>query len=343
MIFPTSLRNKQLLQRIALGLGVVILMAAIFAVLIRSSYPAPLLALRPSNDLVPSSDRRYFEETGFEVSGEFLKFFDTYGGLEVFGYPVSAAYNRQGVMVQYFQKARMEWHVVGPNANTVTLGKLGEELGFQTDGLSSPVRSTRRRLYFEETQHTVSFFLKSYNAYQDVDLFGAPITEMFIEDQKIVQYFQRLKLVWDPRTMRVTTGSLGDLYVKTHRDSFPPNVLKPIELQYGESREWELMAMLGVSHATLGTDHVQHIVVVVQDESREPSALPDANVTIKLVNKSGEAISGWSYAGSTDAAGRIEASIPLEQFAPGDVIVVKAEVGYGTLRADAETSFVVWW
>jgi hypothetical protein len=32
---------------------------------------------------------RYFNETGHSVEGEFLTFFDTYGGLEIFGYPIS--------------------------------------------------------------------------------------------------------------------------------------------------------------------------------------------------------------------------------------------------------------
>ena len=282
MTFPTPLRNRHLVRRISVGFGVLLLAVAMFAACVSNSFPAPLLALRAPDSFLSGSDHRFFEETGFDVSGEFLYHFDRYGGLEVFGYPISAAYNHQGVMVQYFQKARMEWHVVGPYANTVTLGQLGEELGFQTDGLTHPVRSTRRRLYFEETQHTVSFFLKFYETYGGADLFGPPITEMFIEDQKIVQYFQRIKLVWDPRTMRVTTGSLGDLYVKTHQDTFPPNVLKSLDLQYGESRELELLARIGVNHTTLGTEHVQRAVVVVRDLSRDASALPDANVTIKL-------------------------------------------------------------
>jgi hypothetical protein len=343
MTFPTSLRNRHLVGRISVGSSVLLLTMAVLAACLSNSFPTPLMALRAPDSFLSAPDYRYFDETGFDVAGEFLYHFDSYGGLEVFGYPISAAYNHQGVMVQYFQKARMEWHVVGPYANTITLGKLGEELGFQTDGLTNPVRSTRRRLYFEETQHTVSFFLKFYETYGGVDLFGPPITEMFIEDQKIVQYFQRIKLVWDPRTMRVTTGSLGDLYVKTHQDTFPPNVLKPPELQYGEGRELELLARIGVNNTTLGTENVQRAVVVVRNLNRDSSPVQDANVTIKLFTKSGEPIPGWSYAGSTNADGRLEALIPMEEFVPGDIIIVKAEVGYGTHRTDAETSFVVWW
>jgi hypothetical protein len=318
-------------------------MAAILSACAEPPFSTPLLTLRAPDDSLSVASRRYFEETGFDVSGEFLKHFESHGGLEIFGYPISAVYNHQGVMVQYFQKARMEWHVVGPNANTMVLGNLGEELALQAEGLSNPVRSTRRRLYFEETQHTVSLFLKYYQAYGGVDFFGLPITEMVVEDQKIVQYFQRIKLVCDPRTMRISTGSLGDLYVKTYRDSFPPNVLKPIELQYGENSTLNLLAHLGVRHTTLSMDHVQSTVIVVYNQSEESSILPDANVTIKLFTRSGTPIPNWSYVGSTDADGRMEAEISLEQFNPGDVIIVKAEVGYGTARTDAETSFVIWW
>lgn len=344
MTFPKTTRNRRLVQRVVVGVGVSILTVVLLALLIRPSLPSPLLSWRASEPPPPGSDRRYFEETGFEVSGPFLTFFDTNGGLEIFGYPISAAYNYQGMMVQYFQKARMEWHVVGPYANSVILGTLGQELGFQTEGLAKPVRSTWRRTYFDETQHTVAyFFLKYFQARGGVDLFGPPITEMFTEDQNIVQYFQRLKLVWNPRTMRVTTGSLGELYVKTNRDGFPSNVLTPMDLQFGENRDWDLTAMLGVSHATLGTDHMQRLVIVVHKEGRELSPLQDANVTIQLFNKLGQPIEGWSHTSSTDAGGRIETSIPLKEFAPGDVVVVKAQVGYGTLRTDAETSFVVWW
>ena len=60
-----------------------------------------------SGDEGPTS--RYFSETGFRLSGRFLAYFEEHGGLEIFGYPISRPFiSQDGILVQYFQKARME-------------------------------------------------------------------------------------------------------------------------------------------------------------------------------------------------------------------------------------------
>ncbi len=53
---------------------------------------------------------RYVKETGFQVCYSFLDFFDTYGGIDQFGYPVSDLEQHDTFAVQYFQFARPEWH-----------------------------------------------------------------------------------------------------------------------------------------------------------------------------------------------------------------------------------------
>ena len=67
----------------------------------------------------------YFPETGFAIRGEFLRYFETHGGLELFGYPVTQEIEENGFQVQWFQRARMEWH---PELGVVQLGLLGDEL-----------------------------------------------------------------------------------------------------------------------------------------------------------------------------------------------------------------------
>jgi len=49
-------------------------------------------------------------ESGFQVCYAFLDFFDTYGGIDQFGYPVSDLEEHETFGVQYFQFARLEWH-----------------------------------------------------------------------------------------------------------------------------------------------------------------------------------------------------------------------------------------
>jgi hypothetical protein len=72
-----------------------------------------------------SLSRHYFEETGHVVSSAFLVFFERYGGLDTFGYPISEPLVENGRIVQYFQRARMEWHSERPPGERVVLGALG--------------------------------------------------------------------------------------------------------------------------------------------------------------------------------------------------------------------------
>jgi hypothetical protein len=68
---------------------------------------------------------RYFSETGFQVCYAFLDFFDKYGGIDQFGYPVSGLQQRDSYLVQYFQFSRMEWHPELANGKRVTLTDVG--------------------------------------------------------------------------------------------------------------------------------------------------------------------------------------------------------------------------
>ena len=56
----------------------------------------------------------------------FLTYFDKHGGLEIFGYPITEFKLENGRIVQYFQRARMEWHPQLPADQRVQLGNLGE-------------------------------------------------------------------------------------------------------------------------------------------------------------------------------------------------------------------------
>jgi hypothetical protein len=70
--------------------------------------------------------RRYYPETGHTVSFAFLDYFDEHGGLDVFGYPITEFLIERGHIVQYFQRACLEWHQENPHPYKVQLGLLGE-------------------------------------------------------------------------------------------------------------------------------------------------------------------------------------------------------------------------
>src|SRR5713226_2821691 len=83
----------------------------------------------------PTADHVFYPQTGHSLSFGFLKFFNTYGGLDAFGYPISEELqeaNNDGssrvYSVQYFQRARFEYHP--EHAGTqyeVELGLLGDQ------------------------------------------------------------------------------------------------------------------------------------------------------------------------------------------------------------------------
>jgi hypothetical protein len=79
-------------------------------------------------------DLRYFPETGHGVGGVFLSFYDRYGGLDTFGYPISEEFDEvladgRAYRVQYFERARLEYHAdLAGTENEVQLGLLGSAL-----------------------------------------------------------------------------------------------------------------------------------------------------------------------------------------------------------------------
>lgn len=76
----------------------------------------------------PDDGFYYFEETRHTLANGFKKYWDENGGVPVFGYPISEEFEEGGFIVQYFERARFEWHP--ENAGTeyeVLLGHLGRE------------------------------------------------------------------------------------------------------------------------------------------------------------------------------------------------------------------------
>ena len=79
--------------------------------------------------IVGNPQVRYYEQTGHNLAFGFRHYFDTRGGLDLFGYPRTEELQEGGFTVQYFQRARFEYHP--EHAGTpyeVQLGLLGDQL-----------------------------------------------------------------------------------------------------------------------------------------------------------------------------------------------------------------------
>ena len=63
-----------------------------------------------------------FRETGHTLAYAFREFYDRQGGLPIFGYPLTEVFIEDGRPVQYFERARFEWHA---ELALVQVGHLG--------------------------------------------------------------------------------------------------------------------------------------------------------------------------------------------------------------------------
>src|SRR5207244_3620922 len=70
---------------------------------------------------------RTFAETGQTVRGPFLAHWEGHGGLAIYGFPISPELveilDGKPYLVQYFERARMEYHPENPAGNQVLLGQ----------------------------------------------------------------------------------------------------------------------------------------------------------------------------------------------------------------------------
>jgi hypothetical protein len=171
----------------------------------------------------------YFEQTGHNVGFAFLRYFLANGGVDTFGYPRTEELVEQGMAVQYFQRARFEYHAdkAGSPAE-VQLTLLGDALTADRRPFPRPSAfpSGPQHQFFPETGHGVHFgFLKYFNANGGLRAFGYPISEELQEANSdgsgrsyTVQYFQRARFEYHPEKAgtpyEVELGLLGDQFLR---------------------------------------------------------------------------------------------------------------------------------
>jgi hypothetical protein len=167
-----------------------------------------------------------YEATGHSICAGFRAYWEKYGGLAVFGYPITDEMQIDGVTTQYFERARFEWHPgAWPERFDVELGLLGNTYSM-TLGLTTtapfaqhsdtcPESKGEDCMAFAATGHTVSGkFLAYWQANGGLAIFGYPISDEFTENGRTVQYFERQRFELHPENAgtpyEVQLGLLGD-------------------------------------------------------------------------------------------------------------------------------------
>ncbi len=200
----------------------------------------------------------YFPQTGHTLSGGFLTYWQTHGGLMQQGYPITDEYpevnsvDGKTYTTQYFERARFEFHPEQASPQyQVLLGLLGREV-LQVrypNGLPviTPVIVPGGGSYtFPQTGHTVTgLFLSYWQTHGGLAQQGYPLTEAFYEVNQtdgqayITQYFERARFEYHPEQQnpqyRVLLGLLGDeIYqrkqVKPTPTPAPTNPPSPVQI-----------------------------------------------------------------------------------------------------------------
>jgi hypothetical protein len=316
------------------------------------------------NPQTPNPGCEYLNETGHYVCGEFLNFFNTRGGLEVFGYPLTEAFSdptHGDLYVQYFQRARMEWRPMNPAPYKVELGLLADELGYNyPPARPEQIPSSNGALhhYFPETKHVVSYaFLNYFRSRGGIDIFGYPSSEFVYEGGRVVQYFQRARMEWHPERafgLRIGLANLGEMYIErfgipgNYDDPAPP----PGELgerplttfRFGEGAPSADQGVTGlrvsacVRHAVTGRQGTQTLFVYVDDQQQQP--IRGASVTMVARYPSNRQ---QVKLGPTDESGFVKGGFKILPAPPGERVIIDVTITYEGLEETTQTFFLPWW
>ncbi|HEX9990147.1 MAG TPA: hypothetical protein VGE45_16945 [Chloroflexia bacterium] len=169
----------------------------------------------------PGSNSVYFEQTGHNLGGEFLAYWQSHGGLSIFGYPLTEPFTENGYTVQYFERNRFELHPENQPPYNVLLGRLGADSTSERDFAQvEPFESGPDHRYFPETGHSLNYaFLGYWDRNGGLAQFGYPMSEEIREKsatdgkEYTVQYFERARFEYHPEykgtSAEVLLGLLG--------------------------------------------------------------------------------------------------------------------------------------
>jgi hypothetical protein len=306
----------------------------------------------------PTGTCEYFAKTGHYVCDEFLSFFNTWGGLDIFGHPITEAYVDPGLgrWVQYFQNFRMELHRENPIPYKVQLGLLIDEMGYnypRADVGQIPASNSNIHHYFPETGYVVSYaFLDFFRQKGGLDIFGYPRSQFLYENGHIVQYFQRTRMEWHPEDTAGTQmrlSPMGELYVE--RFGVPPDVAGPVDpmavvpptiaAPTATPRPFitELKLSASVRYIITGREGSQTVFVYVVDQKGEP--VPETWVTIVVHYPSGDQT--YAFDQPTNESGFTGHYFEILPGSSGQKVVIDVMATYGVLQARTQTFFLPWW
>lgn len=297
-------------------------------------------------ELTPAqtSDSQYFPETGHYVSGEFWAFYSANDNARiVYGLPITEAYidAATGIQVQYFQNVRFELFPSNPPGSRVVLTPLGSLLYEQGTVIENLTASTPNCTQENGWRYPVcSAFYDFYIEQNGADIFGLPISGLEYQQGRLVQYFEKARLVWkpeNPTNAKITITPLGLQYFYFLEED--ENRLAPIRNFEYNMQISEIRLRAFSQNAILKNGNSQTIYVIAKDQNNTP--LIGGFVEITLHYPDGTVVSMNHVA--TDEKGLAQIPFNVNSTGQPGITTVEVTVRYNSLETTTVTSFRIWY
>lgn len=293
--------------------------------------------------LAQGGTSQYFPDTGHNVSGEFLLFYQSVPNAQfVFGSPITEQFTdpTTGRLIQYFQRARFEYFPELPVGQRVRVSPLGEYVyqRVPNEGQVNVFTPIGCR-YYAETGYSICYaFLEFFDKNGGEAIFGKPKSPFVFYNGRIVQYFERARFEWYPEYpdgQRVVLAELGRIYFDLVGED--PNLLQPVKADAFPGNVTKIYARAFTWKAVTRAEDTQTVYVVVQDQTLSPVA--GATVILTFNWPGGGA---QSLAQTTNQYGLVILSFPVQAQPHGSLVTVQVEVLYQGWKSETVTSFRIW-
>ncbi len=296
-----------------------------------------------------SPDFIYSENKGHTISGAFLEFYSlSPNPKEIYGEPITEAFTdpRYNLLVQYFEKARFEYHPTEPAGYQVHISPLGitHFKLFQNQLQPSNVfdHSQGCRIFSDTGFRICMAFRAFYEANGGEYTFGPPVSNAVWLNGRLVQYFFYSRLEWHPdlpsgKNILVSNFGYEFFYINQENSSR----LDPV-LTTGDNTIYSVLSIntkAVVEQAITSPHGRQTVHILVTDQRRLPIA--DAQAVVVLRLPSGEE-SRYIVPQLTNQQGVTQFSFPFESSMVG-MAEIQVIVTRDHLQAKTTTSFRIWW
>jgi len=295
--------------------------------------------------LQTQAEQEYFDETGHWVTNEFLTTYHSVPNPDVlYGFPITDAFPdpTTHLLIQYFEKARFELHTDQPAGQRVQLSPLGEYLYVPGQPLPTPQAAACRQIAGTAFQVCYAF-LEFFDANGGVQQFGNPISNLELQNDRMVQYFQRACFEWRPdlpAQQRVALARLGRQYFDMRGED--PLHLTP--QSNGDVAEGvgvlRLRARAYPVQAVTGRKAEQTVYILVQDQRL--LAVKNISVSVDVHLPSGK-VEHYDALALTDARGVTSVTFPIDSSQIGTVKIQVHATRDAVLSTQTVTSFRIWW